>query len=117
MSASTPIADEIRNESGPAREAPHIEPPSDNTLRWRVDDESLQGIRLNAGRSTAGYQTMPLPDVPNDVLIAFVNAQQVLIQAQHDCLHTANLPDLAAAQHGFILAQARVLEQMGIFGT
>lgn len=119
---STPIADAVNTERGPAREAPHIEEPISDHVDFskssqRVWADDARGLVSNINRSAAGYPIMPGYQESADHMLNLVNAQQVLIQAQHQALHDANISALAAAQHGFIVAQAAVLERLGVFGT
>lgn len=51
-----------------------------------------------------------------DFMVTLIDGQQALILAQHKYLHDSNIGALAAAQHGFIGVQAKVLERLRAFG-
>jgi hypothetical protein len=114
---STPIADATAT-AVPSREASHIDPED----RHNIDLGSGREHTVNWQRRQSGippYEQLLMPGMAasHDAILQLVNAQQVLIQAQHKALHDANITDLASAQHGFIVAQAGVLEKLGVFGT
>jgi hypothetical protein len=120
---STPIADATAT-AVPSREASHIEPEdrhnidlADSASAMRDRERTANYHRRQSGLPPYEQQLMPGMAASHDAVLQLVNAQHVLIQAQHKALHDANITDLASAQHGFIVAQAGVLEKLGVFGT
>jgi hypothetical protein len=108
----TPIADHINGDDTPEHPRHH----GGGTIRNR--DRKLaaapdDGNNTEASPNFDGFVARPQN---RDYTITLLDAQQGLISAHHEFLHTSNTQTLLVAQRNFIAAQDEVLYRLGVYG-